>query len=101
MMMLPLRPCYTLLLTVALAVPSAAQIAPALAPLPTGTTSDARLSADRLARMHARLDRFVADGEIAGAISLVARDGRIVDVHTTGMRDREQRLPMTRDTNVP
>ena len=52
------------------------------------------------ARLHARLDRFVAEGEIAGAISLVARQGKIVDVHTTGMRDREQRLPMTRDTIV-
>jgi len=69
-------------------------------PLPAATPASEGLSAERLARMHARLDKFVEDGQVAGAVSLVVRRGRIVDVHTTGLRDREQRLPMTRDTIV-
>ena len=97
---LSLRPCAALAIVIGLAIPSFAQVAPAVAALPAGTATEARLAPDRLQRMHARLDRFVADGEIAGAISLVARQGKIVDVHTTGLRDREQRLPMTRDTIV-
>ncbi|BCS34869.1 serine hydrolase [Luteitalea sp. TBR-22] len=83
-----------------LATPTSAQVAPAAAGLPTGSPAEAGLSPERLARLHGRLDRFVADGEIAGAVSIVARRGRVVDVHVTGLRDREQHLPMTRDTIV-
>lgn len=91
-------------LAITMAVPVSAQVAsvatPALTRLPATSPAEAALSSEQLARLHARLDRFVADGEIAGAISLVARRGRIADVHVTGWRDREARVPMTRDTIV-
>ncbi len=87
-------------LAAAIAAPASAQVASPSGPLPVATAAAEGFSADRLARMHERLDRFVTEGQIAGAISLVARHGRIVDVHVTGLRDREGRLPMTRDTIV-
>jgi CubicO group peptidase (beta-lactamase class C family) len=95
-----LRPLIALTLVVALTASASAQVATAPKPLPTAPPASEGMAADRLARMHDRLDRFVADGEIAGAISLVLRQGKVVDVHTTGLRDREQKLPMTRDTIV-
>ena len=108
---LSLRPLCALALAITLAAPSFAQVAPAVAPvapqkpsgeggLPAGTAAGGGFVPDRLVRLHGRLDRFVSDGDIAGAVSLIARRGRIVDVHVTGLRDREQRLPMTRDTIV-
>lgn len=95
-----LRPAVAVALALALVAPSTAQVTPVATLMPVATPSEVGLAGDRLDRLHARLDRFVADGEIAGAVSLVARRGRIADVHVTGLRDREQRLPMTRDTIV-
>ena len=95
-----LRSGCTLILCVALASSGLAQVAAPAAPLPASTAAAEGLAADRLDRLHARLQRFVDDGEVAGTISLVARHGRVVDVFTAGMRDRERRLPMTRDTIV-
>ena len=78
MPLLVLRRSAAIALAVTVAAPSFAQVAPALAPLPRGTAAAAGLGGDRLGRRHARLDRFVAEGEIAGAISLIARQGKIV-----------------------
>jgi hypothetical protein len=89
-----------LVLAGAIATPAPSRVVTAPRPLASATTASEGLSAERLARMHARLDKFVEDGQVAGAVSLVVRRGRIVDVHTTGLRDLEQRLPMTRDTIV-
>lgn len=92
-----------LALSLALVHPSRAQVAappgpPASAALPSGTAAAEGLVPDRLERLHARLSRFVDDGEVAGLVSLVVRHGKVVDVHLAGHRDREQRQPMTRDT---
>jgi CubicO group peptidase (beta-lactamase class C family) len=89
-----------LLLGLSLASPSRAQVAAPPAPLPASTAAAEGFAADRLDRLHGRLKRYVDEGQIAGAISLVARRGKIVDVHTVGLRDREKQLPMTRDTIV-
>lgn len=97
---LSFRSLAALTLAVALTVPVSAQVATLARTLPAAAPASEGLSAERLARMHARLDRFVEEGQIAGAVSLVVRHGKVVDVHTTGLRDREQRVPMTRDTIV-
>jgi len=44
------------------------------------------------------LARFVDNGQYAGAIWLIAREGTIVDCKAHGFRDLEARLPMQRDT---
>src|SRR5213082_1511726 len=47
---------------------------------------------------HAILNSFVHSGELAGAATLVWRDGRIVEAVCAGWRDIEASAPMTRDT---
>ncbi len=93
------RTCCALLLCAVLVSPGLAQVAAPTA-LPASTASAEGLAPERLDRLHARLRQFVDDGEVAGAISLVARHGKVADLFTVGMRDREKRLPMTRDTIV-
>jgi CubicO group peptidase (beta-lactamase class C family) len=56
------------------------------------------MSAERLGRLHDALGGFVADGRHAGAVSLVARNGKIVDWQAYGKRDLEAGLPMEKDT---
>lgn len=45
----------------------------------------------------AEMARWVEDGQIAGAVTLVWRDG-LVHAGSAGLRDRENGLPMARDT---
>lgn len=52
----------------------------------------------RLEVMHATTQRFVGEGKHAGIITLLLRDGKIVDFQTYGHRDLEKKLPMERDT---
>jgi CubicO group peptidase (beta-lactamase class C family) len=78
-----------------LAKPPAAVPAP---PLPLATPESQGMSSERLGRLHAEIERFVDEGQHAGAISLVARNGKIVDWRTYGKRDLEAGLPMEKDT---
>jgi CubicO group peptidase (beta-lactamase class C family) len=66
--------------------------------LPTTTPKSAGFDAARLEVLHATTRRFVDEGKHAGIITLVARDGKVVDFQAYGYRDLEQRLPMERDT---
>jgi CubicO group peptidase (beta-lactamase class C family) len=67
-------------------------------PLPVSSPEKEGFSTDRLERLHARFDEFVKTGKRAGAISLVIRNGKIVDWKTYGYRDVEAKLPMEKDT---
>lgn len=49
-------------------------------------------------QISATIDGLVAEGEIAGAATLVWRDGHVVQAAGYGWRDREARLPVERDT---
>lgn len=53
---------------------------------------------DRLARLDAHFDRYVADDKLPGWSVLVARHGRIVHLGTGGRRDVEAKLPVEPDT---
>jgi CubicO group peptidase (beta-lactamase class C family) len=48
--------------------------------------------------IRAAVEGFVNDGVLAGAVTLVWRDGRVVHQENIGWRDIEGRLPMERDT---
>src|SRR6266571_3539364 len=63
-------------------------------------TSPARTGFDpaRLEILHATTKRFVDEGQHAGVITLLARNGKLVDFQTYGYRDLEKKLPMERDT---
>ena len=52
----------------------------------------------RLEVLHATAKRLVDEGKHAGLITLLARDGKIVDFQACGYRDLGKRLPMERDT---
>jgi CubicO group peptidase (beta-lactamase class C family) len=52
----------------------------------------------RLEVLHDTTRRFVEQGQHAGIVTLLSRDGKIVDFQTYGYRDVEKRLRMERDT---
>ena len=60
--------------------------------------ADVGLDAGRLARLDARLARWVDDGQLPGFLVTVARGGQLAHVGTYGMRDVEAGLPVTPDT---
>jgi CubicO group peptidase (beta-lactamase class C family) len=68
------------------------------AQLPTTSPKTAGFDPARLERLHETTKRFVDEGKHAGLITLVARNGKIVDFQIYGYRDVEKRLPMQRDT---
>src|SRR5262245_33073714 len=67
-------------------------------PLPEGKPQALGLSAARLARMGDFYEQQVAQQVAAGYVLMIARNGRLAYAHAAGMRDREQKLPMTLDT---
>jgi len=56
------------------------------------------LSSERLERIATVVQRSVDKGEIAGAVTLVARHGEVVWLHATGNQDRENSKPMRADS---
>jgi CubicO group peptidase (beta-lactamase class C family) len=59
---------------------------------------DAGLSLERLHRIGPKLKEYMDNDKLAGAVSLVYRRGKIVDVQVVGWQDREKKIPMRRDT---
>jgi CubicO group peptidase (beta-lactamase class C family) len=66
--------------------------------LPVATPESQGMSRIRLDRMHADVRRFVDEGLHAGVVTLVARNGRVVDLYAYGQRDLEAGLPLQPDT---
>src|ERR1041384_2251172 len=54
-------------------------------------------SPSRLARIDRVMQQYVDSGQIAGAVGLVLRNGRVVYQHAVGWSDLESRRPMTPD----
>jgi CubicO group peptidase (beta-lactamase class C family) len=52
----------------------------------------------RFEQLSRTLDAHVERGDLVGVASLVARHGEVVHFDATGLRDREQAKPLTRDT---
>jgi CubicO group peptidase (beta-lactamase class C family) len=63
----------------------------------TGKPEDVGVSSERLARIHALIDRRIESRDIAGAVTLVARKGRIVHFEAQGLMDIESNKAMTKD----
>jgi CubicO group peptidase (beta-lactamase class C family) len=70
----------------------------ARAQLPATSAQKAGFDPDRLEVLHDSVRRFVDEGQHSGIITLIARDGKIVDFQTYGYRDIENHLPMEKDT---
>jgi CubicO group peptidase (beta-lactamase class C family) len=54
-------------------------------------------SSERLERLHALMQESVDRKQIAGAVTILARHGKVVDYRTYGQRDMASAAPMTRD----
>jgi CubicO group peptidase (beta-lactamase class C family) len=66
--------------------------------LPRGDAKAAGFDPDKLARIEAVLKGAVERKQIAGGLTLVARDGKVVYLATAGMRDAEAGRPLREDT---
>jgi CubicO group peptidase (beta-lactamase class C family) len=63
-----------------------------------GDTARATYSKDRLAQVPALLQSVVDAGQISGFVTLMWKDGEVVQVDTVGQRNLERGQPMARDT---
>src|SRR5580704_4263854 len=59
---------------------------------------DVGMSAVRLARAAKTVEELVAKGEFAGVVTVVARNGKVVQCQAVGTTDLERARPMTTDT---
>lgn len=66
--------------------------------LPGGKPEDAGVSSERLQRIHETIQRHIDAGDISGAVTLMARRGRIVHFEAHGLMDIESKKPMEKDT---
>jgi CubicO group peptidase (beta-lactamase class C family) len=70
---------------------------PLTAAAPTGKPEDVGLSSERLKRVAELVQRHVAAGSFSGAVTLVARNGRIAYHEAQGVMDLETKKPMVKD----
>jgi Beta-lactamase class C and other penicillin binding proteins len=59
---------------------------------------DVGLSRERLQRIHETIQRHIDAHQIAGAVTLVARRGRIAHLEAHGVMDLESKKPMAKDS---
>jgi len=69
----------------------------AAAPLPKAAPDQVGVSSERLRRVRALLQRYVDRGEIAGAVSMVARHKKVVHFEAQGVSDLETKAPLRTD----
>ena len=70
---------------------------PLTAAAPTGRPEDVGLSTERLKRVADLVQRHIAAGSFSGAVTLVARNGRIAYHEAQGVMDLETKKPMVKD----
>ncbi|MGE0864351.1 MAG: serine hydrolase domain-containing protein [Vicinamibacterales bacterium] len=92
-----LKPALRTLVLVALAGYVVAAQQPA-APAATATPASVGISTERLGRLHAGMQAFIDRKEAAGIVTLIAREGKVVDVHATGYLNVAAATPMRADS---
>jgi CubicO group peptidase (beta-lactamase class C family) len=68
------------------------------AELPIVKPESVGFSSDRLQNLHSLIQNEIDQKELAGAVTILARHGKVVDYRTYGQRDMEKNVPMTKDT---
>src|SRR5262245_6924673 len=63
----------------------------------TAKPEDVGLSPERLTRIHEAVQRHIDAGSVSGAVTLVARHGRIAHLEAHGLMDVESKRPMPKD----
>ena len=82
----------------ALIIASALTLAgPLTAAAPTAKAEDVGLSSERLQRVADLVQRHITAGSFSGAVTLVARNGRIAYHEAQGVMDLETKKPMVKD----
>src|ERR1700704_5406634 len=71
--------------------------ASAQADLPFGKAETVGMSSKRLERVTAFIKDYIDSSQIAGAVTLVARKGKIVHFEAQGGRDKDANQPMEKD----
>jgi len=66
--------------------------------LPTAEPGEVGMSAERLAGVDTVVRKFIDEKQLAGAVTIVARRGKVVQFKAYGMRDIAAKKPMTKDT---
>ena len=66
--------------------------------LPKTKPEKVGLSGSRIERIDSALTSWVNDGKMAGAVTLIARHGKVAHVGVYGSQDREAGVPMSEDT---
>lgn len=66
--------------------------------LPRSSPERVGLSSERLERLPAAMQRYIDANQLAGTVTLVARDGKIAHFSTQGWQDKEADKPMQQDT---
>jgi CubicO group peptidase (beta-lactamase class C family) len=70
---------------------------PITAATPTAKPEDVGFSSERLHRITDLVQRHITAGTFSGAVTLVARNGRIAHIEAQGLMDIESRKPMQKD----
>src|SRR5687768_12572330 len=68
---------------------------PAITANSTAKPEDVGLSSERLQRITRMLERRIAAGQLAGAVSIVGRRGKVAHHVAQGVMDRDTKQPMT------
>ncbi|PRY03965.1 CubicO group peptidase (beta-lactamase class C family) [Pontibacter ummariensis] len=89
--------CTALLLTLALSAHAQTNSIQKSKPLSEGAPEKVGLSPERLGRIDAMLQEAVAEGDVPGAVALVARNGKIVYYKAFGMADNASGRELKRD----
>ena len=66
--------------------------------LPMAQPESVGMSSERLERMSKWIERYVETKQIAGAVTLVARRGKVVHFEAHGWRHKEENQPMELDS---
>ncbi len=93
-----MRLTVSLLFNFALCFVGATTAAQIVSPLPTARASSEGFSDTRLQRLGSFMQTIIQSGDYLGAVTLISRNGKIVDWRTYGHRDLAKKMPMTRDS---
>ena len=93
-----MRLTVSLLFNFALCLVGATTAAQIDSPLPTARASSEGFSDTRLQRLGSFMQTIIQSGDYLGAVTLISRNGKIVDWRTYGHRDLAKKMPMTRDS---
>ncbi len=69
----------------------------AAAGLPVAKPESVGMSSERLHRVSQQIQQYIAKGQVAGAVTLIARRGKVVHYEAQGYRNREEKIPMQKD----